>query len=196
MMVICFVGFIFFHFIYVLIFNSSNFSLNNLMNDGKYLVKNLALSAVFSYIYVFMNVVQIQPIVKEFDGKFNSKHKWLFPFLFSLSLTFLLLVFVMFMFNFFNLKNQEMPFLSYFKTKSRVMYFIYILGLFLALLSSLISCLVGVKNWFRNAVKSNIFATGISILLSMVISLIGFSSFVLIVYPIIGIINFIIFIFL
>ena len=196
MLVICFVGFIFFHFIYVLIFNSSNFSLNNLMIDGKCLVKNLALSAVFSCIYVFMNVVQIQPIVKEFAGKFNSKHKWLFPFLFSLSLTFLLLVFVMFMFNFFNLKNQEMPFLSYFKTQSRVMYFTYIVGLIFALLSSLLSCLVGVKIWVGRLIKSNFFATGISILLSMFISLIGFSNFVSIVYPIIGIINFIIFIFL
>lgn len=194
--VICFVGFIFFHFLFDLIFNFSEIDFNQQSFGCLNMVKNCFGSVVFACLYVFMNIVQIQPIAHEFDGKLNSKHKWLAPLIFSISITILLSVFVCFMLEIYSLKNCEMPFFDYFKTQGGVMYFVYILGLILALLSSLLSCLIGVKRCVGKRIKSNFFTTGSSILLSMTISLIGFSNFVSIVYPIIGLINFIIFIFL
>lgn len=170
------------------IFDGVNFE------DGS--MKMLCLSGLFACIYVFMNIVQIQPILGELNVKLSNKKRCLFSLFFALSLSLLLLVFVRFLLVNIESCNGEMPFLTYFKSKAGLLIYVYVIGLIFALLSSLLSCLIGVKRGVKRIFSSNFLATCVSILLSMCFSLIGFSNFVSIVYPAIGVLNFIIFVFL
>ncbi len=158
--------------------------------------KNLIFSGLFSAIYVFMNIVQIQPILSEKNIQLSGKERKGFAFGFSLILTIILFVFVRFFNANLYLKNSQMPFLNYFSCKGGVVYLIYVIGLFLALFSSLITTLVGVKSRLNKRLNSNLLSSVGAIVLSSAISLIGFSNFISIVYPIVGIINFVIYVFL
>lgn len=159
-------------------------------------LKDLISSVIFSGVYVFMNIVQIQPILMENKIEISTKSRRLISLIFACVLTILLFVFVKFFHNNLYLKHSEMPFLKYFKEVGGFLYIFFIMGLFMALFSSLITSLIGVKNVLIQKIKSNLFSTILTIVLSCFFSLIGFSNFVLIVYPMIGIINFIIYVFL
>ncbi len=156
-----------------------------------------AVEAIFFVItYIFMNIVQIEPIAGEFGLNLNKKIILIVSFLFS----FLFLI-ILFIFGKFLNGNQqfigfEMPFFEYFKYVGGVKLIVFVLGLFLAILSSLITALVGVKQRLISAFKSNVLSSGIAIFVSLILSLIGFLNFVKVVYPIVGVINFIIFVFL
>lgn len=158
--------------------------------------KNLASSIIFAVIYVFMNIVQIQPILNEKKIHFSNCSRKIFSFAFSLSLTILLFVFVKFLNSNLYLKTSEMPFFKFFKLKGGVCYVVFIIGLLTALFSSLLTALLGVKNTLKEKFGSNVLSCIFAIVLSLVVSLIGFENFVSVVYPIVGIINFIIYVFL
>lgn len=157
--------------------------------------KKLFSSVVFAVLYVFMNIIQIQPIVEELQVSFDKKGRLIFSFSFAVLLSLILLVFVKFLNNSPSLFKFDMPLVGHFKGKG-VFYYFYIVGLFLALFSSLITCLMGVKSVCFKILKNNITASGFAIFLSIILSFIGFSNFVSFVYPLIGVINFIVFIFL
>lgn len=157
---------------------------------------NLLLALVSSVVYIFINIIQIQPILIENKLNFNAKQKKLFAFIFSAIMTIILLIFIKFFNHNLYLKNSEMPFLKYFKNRGGAIYIIFLMGLLLSLLSSLLTAMIGVKKVFRNKISSNLFATFATMGLVLIFSFIGFSNFISIVYPIIGIINFIIYVFL
>ena len=176
---------------------------NNISNENVALkfssshsLKNLIFSIFFAGVYVFMNIIQFQPILMENKIQISTKSRKIISFIFALVLTFLLFIFVKFFNDNLYLKHSEMPFLKYFKEKGGVLFVFFIMGLFMALFSSLITSLIGVKNKLKQKLNSNLFSTVLTIILSCSFSLIGFSNFVLIVYPLIGIINFIIYVFL
>lgn len=150
----------------------------------------------FAVNYVFMNIIQIQPVLGEFNIVAGKKQINIISFLFAFLLTFVLAIFSIFLLNNMSYANFSMPFLEFFSQKSKLIYFIYVVGLILALVSSLIGCLFGVKREIMNYAKTNLFATIASVFATFVFGFIDFKVFVTVIYPIVGVINFIIFVFL
>ena len=95
-----------------------------------------------------------------------------------------------------NLAKSDMPMLNYFKNSNKFLLNMFIVGLFAGLVSTLLSCLIGIKSMFVKLTKSNIWQTFLSVLLSLVVGMIDFSVFVSAIYPVVGVINLIIFVFL
>lgn len=214
--------------------NSVGFELNKTYvfeeNDFGFSLKNFWLASLFSCIYVFMNIIQIQPIVQQFASEFEGKPETAvfaktkpetlvlakpemvvsgktkpavsaktckkIAFWFALSLSLLLFVFVKFLLKNAYLTASEMPFLKFFKNQGGAVFVLFVLGLMLSLISSLSTALIGVKEQIKHFTKSNFFATAVALILVGLASLIGFSNLVFYVYPIIGILNLIIYVFL
>lgn len=162
------------------------------LNNAKYCL----LAVLFSVLYVFMNVVQIQPIINENNIHMSNRLRKILSFTFALILTLLLTLFIAFFNNNLYLKNAEMPFLKFFKMKNGFAYIMFVIGLVFALFSSLITSLLGVKNFLNQKLNSNLLSTFGAVVLSCFISLLGFSKFVSVVYPLIGFINFVVYVFL
>ncbi len=159
-------------------------------------IKNLPLSTLFALIYIFINIIQIQPIIAENKVNFESKNTKTFAFLFAFLMTMILTIFVKFIGSHLYLVGVQMPLLKFFKNVGGVICNVFIIGLLLALFSSLLAALVGVKNKIKNKISSNFLATLTTIVLALGFSLFGFSNFIKIIYPIVGIINFVIYVFL
>jgi len=151
---------------------------------------------IFASLYVFMNIIQLEPILKEYKVTFTKKSINIFSLVLSGFLSIVLLLFSIFLNNNIKLTDFSMPFLTFFENISPTLKFIYIIGLFLALISSLLSCLIGVKRGILKFSKNNIVASGFSVILVLLLGMISFSTYVSVIYPIIGAINFVIFIFL
>ena len=96
------------------------------------------------------------------------------------------------------LAEFEMPILAYFAESSTVLKTIFCFGIIFALLSTLVTCLLGVKRCVRNSIagSTNLGACFLSVMLAIIIGLLPYSFFTKSIYPIIGIINFIVFVFL
>ena len=149
----------------------------------------------FSTLYVFMNILQLDPILSEFKISFTKKKAFVLSLFYSLFLTLFLVVFVLFLKSHEFYTKNSMPILSYFGEVGGVGFAVFAIGLVLALVSSLLSSLIGVKRFFLNK-TTNMCATLFAIVLSLMLSIFDFSFFVSVVYPLIGFINFIIFVFL
>ena len=152
-------------------------------------------SVFFAVLYVFMNILQIEPILSEFNISFSKRKALLLSFFFSFVLTLLLIVFVLFFNANAKIAESSMPFLSYFKSKGGALFYVFSVGLILALVSSLLAALIGLKRRFISK-TSNLVATLLSIFLGLVVSVFDFSFFVSVVYPLVGFVNFVIFVFL
>lgn len=167
-------------------------------------LKNFCFSALFSCVYVFMNIIQIQPIINQFSKKealqfkikISLKTCKKLAFCFAVLLSLLLFIFVKFFLKNSYLANAEMPFFKFFKNQGGVVFVLFVFGLMLALVSSLATALIGVKEQIKQSVNSNFLATAMALIFVGIASLIGFSNFVFYAYPIIGVLNFIIFVFL
>ena len=158
--------------------------------------KNITLSGVFAVLFVFLNVIEIQPAIEEFDGKTSQKTALIFSFVFAFVFVAVLCVFTIFLFKNASISQDAMPILKLFKQKGGWMFVVYVLGLLMGLVSTLLACLMGVKSKLKNKISSNGFATFLAVFLSLVLSFFEFSFFVEFVYPIVGMINFVVFVFL
>lgn len=186
----------------------ANFS----QNETESSLKNFGFSILFSCIYVFMNIIQVQSIVSQYASQYETQYRGQFEgqvetavsvktckkiaFWFAFLLSAILFVFVNFLLNNSYLANSEMPFFKFFQHRGGVVFVLFVLGLVLALMASLATTLLGVKKQIQHFTKSNFLATAVALVLVGLASLIGFSNFVFYVYPIIGILNLIIFVFL
>lgn len=158
---------------------------------------NITLSLFFASVYVFMNIVEIEPVVNEFELEFNKKTAKIFSFVFACVMTLLLLLFCVFLNENKELATQSMPMLNFFESKGRASLFIFVVGLILCLLTTLISCLLGVKARFSEKFKlKNFSASFVSVFVAILVGSVPFSVFVNVIYPIIGILNFAIYVFL
>lgn len=196
--VLVFVGFISVCFMCDNSFNFKTFfnSNSSAFSGGFYNVFGLILSSgFFALLYVFMNIVQFQPLVEGSEISFNKKRAKIFSLVFAGFLTIVLLVFVLFLGCNINLSSSAMPFLSYFMNKGRVFSKIFALGILICLVSTLVTCLIGVKNNLRTIFnKSNFVATALAVSLAMLISVIPFKLYVSIIYPFLGALNFVFFV--
>ena len=154
---------------------------------------NVLLPMVFAVLYVFMNIISIQPVTMEFDRTLSKKQINVISIIFSLILVVLLSIFILFLNKNAFFISFSMPFLEYFSRCDLWVYVLYVIGLFLALAASYLSCLVGVKRGIGAVVKNNFVSSVLSVALSLVIGTINFTFFVSVVYPIIGAINIVIF---
>lgn len=169
------------------VFNSSAFVF------GK--TKSFFGSLFFGTLYVFMNILQIQPIVSEFDLKLSKKTAISLSLVFSSLMTAILVLFVLFFRSHIELAGCSMPFLEFFKGQGSGLFYVFCLGLVFSLVSSLLSSLLGVKRFLRFKL-SNFCASLFAVFMGLILSIFNFSFFVSFVYPLVGFINFIIFVFL
>ncbi len=169
----------------------------NCVNDFfKFSFRNITLSLIFAGIYVFMNIVEIEPVVNEFNFNFSKKRAIVFSCLYSLALCLLLGVFCLFFEKFHYFAKCSMPMLSFFQMQGEGKTLVFSLGLVLCLLTTLISCLMGTKKSLMNKNLTNLTASFVATILAIAVGIIPFSFFVNVIYPIIGVINFVIYVIL
>lgn len=180
--------------------NCSHFATENCCNNFGDSInlsfKNITLSLLFAGIYVFMNIVEIEPVIGEFKINFSKKQAVLFAGLYSFVLVLLLGIFCLFLNKFQFLTNQSMPLLSFFESLGKGKVLVFSMGLVLCLLTTLISCLIGIKKSFIDKKLTNLSASFLATILAMIVGMVPFSVFVNVIYPIIGIVNFVIYVFL
>lgn len=178
--------FVIFILICLFLFNNKNtidFSLN-------FSIKEMIYSAIFSLIYIFMNIAEVRPILTKYNQNKKQNKKIFFSLIFSLTLIFLVIMLSFVLVSNKKIVNFSMPFLLYFKNNGRVLFLVFLVGLVMCLLSTLLSCLIGVEDKvFVNENDKN-FVKIIVIILSLTIGQIPFRVFVMIVYPIIAVLNF------
>lgn len=160
-------------------------------------------SIFFAGLYVFMNVLQFEPIAKNSEVVCGRKKSFFYALLFSSILTFFLTIFT----SAFNLESmnatEPMPFLTFFLKRGGTMGKIFPIGLLVCLLTTLSICLIGVKLWIGKKVKyaqnekrnNNFVSTVFSLCLCLAISVVPFNVFVNFVYPLLGALNLLIFVF-
>lgn len=185
-------------------------STTNLGENGG--IKFFFASGFFGALYVFMNIIQAEPILSESKINFTKKKAFIFSILFATIITLILFVFVEFASNNMLLESFSMPFLIHFASRGGAMLVVFGVGLFLALVSALLSALFGIKRYLtslnRSAykitntgnkklkIKFNLAVTFVAVVISILFGLIDFSVFISYIYPVIGIVNFVIILFL
>ena len=122
----------------------------------------------------------------------------LFAFVFSFIITTIVLLFSLFLRSNRGLAESAMPMIAYFENSSVISKVIFYVGMIFALTSTLITCLIGVKRHVINLIvnTTNLSASFLSILTCVIVGLLPYSFFTKMIYPILGVINFIVFIFL
>lgn len=176
---------------------ATNLSKNAGDFDVIYSFKNITISIAFAVAYVFMNIVQIQPIASAYNMPFSKRKCVVFSAVMSGLMTLLIVFYVLFLHNNNFLANESMPLLAFFKnTGSDLLLALFVYGLVFGLISTLLSCLFGVKGFVAKRVGSNTWQTFVSVMLALVFSMLDFEIFVGAFYPILGVISFIIFVFL
>lgn len=159
-------------------------------------IRKLLSSVMLPVFYVFTNMFQIQPLIESSEIRLKTKKECrLFALLFAGILSFIVVIFIVF----FNLNKEiigcSMPFLEYFKTKNGAIRNVYVLGLLFALISTFVSCLIGVKqNVMKRFKFGNFKATIFSFFLAVLVGFLPYKIFIEIVYPSMGLINLIVFV--
>lgn len=187
---------IFVVFVIVSLFLSNNkINLNfNGESLGEISIKNVFLSVIFSLVYVFMNMSEIRPILEKNSSKFSNKKKRFLSLILMLVVIFLIVMLSIVLLKDNEITKHSMPFLISFKTKGGVVLFVFLVGLILTMLSTAQACLIGSKdklNFFQNDEK---FAKIFVMLSSLILGQIPFHFFIKIIYPVLAILNFIVFI--
>ncbi len=169
-------------------------------NDGKNAIeaenginfKFAFLSIIFSLLYVFMNILQFEPLVRQSGISFTKKRAFCFSACFSILLSAVLLIFVIFLKSNISLGETSMPFLTYFASRGGVMSKIFSFGLLICLVTTLITCLIGTKTHFKMKYNLKSFgATSLALTIAILAGLLPFNFYVSVIYPILGAINFI-----
>lgn len=167
------------------------------LNLGSYSFKNITMPLLFSGVYVFMNIVQIQPVCEAVGIRQNKKSNIIYSLVFSLIMTFIVCLFVLFLSNHEYLCEYDMPLLTFFKIKgNKFLLSLFSVGMFACLISTLLSCLLGIKQGLKSVFSSNLWQTFLAVVLALFVGMLDFSVFISIIYPVIGVINFIIFVFM
>lgn len=186
--------FIIFAIISMFLFNNenlSNFALN-LRYDFSF--KNIFFACIFPIIYIFMNSAEMRPVLAKFNIKNNKKKKCIISLILSLTLILLIFTFSFFLILNKNIATNTMPLLLLFNKQGGVLKFVFLIGMILALISTAIAGLSGAEEKINLTQNDKNFTRIFVILSSLIFGQIPFQFFVKIVYPIIGLFNFLIFI--
>ena len=188
---------IFIIFVIVLLFIFNNQTVCKITSRISYdfKIKNILFSCLFSSIYVFSNIAELRPVLEQNLNKFSSKKIKTTCLILSLSLILLAFMLVVQFFINTNLAIQDLPFLSVFKAKGGWFLIVYLVGLVMTMISTAVSCLIGVKNKINFDKKDEKFIKIIVIILLLILGQVSFNIFMKIIYPAIAILNFLVFIF-
>lgn len=181
----------------ILVFvNSKEFFVSGQTGLNK-IALNILKGVGFGVLYVFMNMFHIRPIVDAANVQFKSKKSCLvFSVLFSTFLTGVLIIFTNFLLKNNSFSEFEMPFLEYFKTQSKFLFITFKLGLVSCLLLSLVSCLLGLKTKLLEYIKlPNFQICFLSFMLALILGILPFNFFIGKVYPFLGFLNLLCFVF-
>lgn len=194
-----------------LIFPEHGMGILMLTQNNEFKFGTLILSVLFSALHLFMNIVGLCPLVSECGIKFSKKGALLFSVLLSGTLSAILTIFAVFLQKNIYFSLFSMPFLQFFVMQGGFLKVVFVIGLLLALLSTLLSCLIGVKQVSAKIVQKicpknadekkdrsfkNFLATSASVVVGMLLGLIDFNLYVSYVYPAIGVLNFFVLLFL
>lgn len=185
--------FVAFFVIFVIMFLLLNNNYNSLDFSFKINYKNITLSALFSGIYVFMNISEIRPILSNYQTLKTKRRKNIFAFIISLVLILSIITLSISLFCNVELVGYSMPLMLLFKNYGGAVYYIFLIGLVLAMISTAESCLIGVMGHLNFSKQDEIFYKIIVIILLLVSAQIPFAIFVKVVYPAIAILNFLLF---
>lgn len=166
---------------------------NSFTFSANFSLKNLFFSSCFALIYIFMNITEIRPILAKFNQNNSAKKKIVFSILFSLTLIFLVITLSYKLLLNLETTSFSMPFLLLFKNQNKLVFFVFLVGLVLCLLSTLLSCLIGVENKLNFDKNDRTFGKVMVIISSLIIGQISFGFFVKVVYPFIAVLNVVLF---
>ena len=187
--------FIVFVVIQLFINNNQIIYKNSVDFNKNFNLKNVFLACVFSLVYVFSNVAEIRPVLEDNTANLTKKQKKNLCLTLSLMLIFLEFILVIQFLKNENLSKFSMPFLSLFKAKGGVVLLVYLIGLTMTMISTADACLIGVKNKLKFSKNNEIFVKIIVIILSLFIGQIPFRFFIKTIYPLVAILNFLIFVY-
>ena len=172
-----------------------NIDFNNLISN--FSLNEASFSMLFSSLYVFMNLFQLKPLIDLSGATFKSKKDCkIFSFLFTVLLSLILIVFIFVLNSNSGVWNNQMPFLELFKNKGGIFKIVFCLGLVISIISTQISALLGFKSKISKLIHFNNFnLTLLTFCCCMIFGLIPFGIFVSILYPLLGVINLLVFVF-
>ena len=172
-----------------------NFNVENTDAVFNLSVINSVKSSVYAILYVFMNISAIRPIIREFAPNF-SKNKAKISALFSAILMLnLILIISIFLIKNTSYSRESMPLLKLFGENGKVLKTIFCVGVIFSMVSTCVGCLFGVKSKIIHKTDDNLFSSIVCVLMALILGNFSFDFFVSVVYPVIGFLNFLIFIF-
>ena len=183
-------GFVIFVLVSLFLFNNNTSTENELDYSMNFELKNCILSALFSAIYVFMNISEIRPILERNSEFFDKKRKILTSVILSFSLIFLVFTVSLLLFRNRWATEFSMPFLAIFREKNNVSKFVFLIGIILTMISTAQACLIGAKDKLNLDKNDDNFEKIIVILSSLIFGQIKFQFYIKIVYPILAVLNF------
>lgn len=178
-------GLVIFILLYLFCFN--NVSLGFI--SGDFNLKVAFQSMFFGALYIFMNIAELRPVLSGGAGLKTKKQKVIFAIAFSSVLIFLVVLMSVCLISNPNIISFSMPFLLLFKNNGGWAYWVYLLSLLLAMISTALSCLMGVKNKIKFSKNDEKFVCFVVMILSLILGQIPFVCFVRVVYPAIAVLN-------
>ncbi|MBQ8452140.1 MAG: hypothetical protein IJ538_05175 [Clostridia bacterium] len=184
-------------FVFVLIFSIYLFGLNFEVNQVSHTLKNSVIAAGFSgVVYFFMNVLQLKSIYNSMGVNLTKKQGIFVAVIIPLVLSFVIYSFSKFLLNHLALTSLNMPIFSYFKVKGGVVFGVYVSMFLLAIFSALITALIGLKDIFNKKLNQKFMSSFLAVIVALIISFINFKTLIVWLYPVVAMINFVIFVFL
>ena len=155
---------------------------------------NSCKSLIYACFYAFMNIAGVRPIIERIEFKNNSQaNKKRFSFLLVFALILLILILSIFLISNKYLTLNSMPFLLLFNNKNIALKIIFIIGLLMALVSTAISCLGGAASKVDLIFDDEKFSKSFIFIFVLLLSFLSFDFFIQIFYPIIAVLNAILF---
>lgn len=187
----CFVIVFLIFVVFVLLLN------NNIVINYKFNInaENCIGSACFAFLYVFMNIATIKPIIRNFDKGRKIKNYKIVAIVFVFILSSLILLFSFILLNNFAIAKEQMPFLNLFINLSDGLGLVFMIGVVITMVSTALACMFGCKLALERVCGGGVFASSCVVLGAMILCFIPFNIFVSIFYPLIGFINFLFFVF-
>ena len=167
----------------------------NVLNDGPTVSQFVGLVGLVVS-YVFMNITQVKSVCTVAKIKISKKERVWFSGFVALILVLIILIFILFLYNNESLINESMPVLKYFQNKGDNSLLIFVCGLFLGLITTLLSCLCLLKNSVEKVFKDKVSRSFFVLLSALLIGFLDFSVCVSVIYPVVGVLNLISFVFL
>jgi hypothetical protein len=142
-----------------------------------------------------MNISALKPILRNERGAFSQKQSLILSMIYSFFMCFLILVFSLFLIKNEKLLLTSMPLKTFFLSYGKSYEIIFFAGMIFAMVSTCISCSLGVKEKFIKKSSDNLFSSLCSLILILIFGFIPFRVFVIFFYPLIGFFNLLIFVF-